>query len=802
MKKRHILSVLALVSISMVTKYSFAKAVNPNPITPGNPGNVIVEPDLPPESPSEPFINVSKSFASSPALRVDYSCGKGRNKIYRTKPQLVSRVKSPSLTRPISDESTKTIEIEPCQTLYFDTNLEPETTYCYRIEADDGNSNRSAQSCMKTPFQRVEFKQSSMTIKESQAVINAFHWFKTDPVPEKIIGSKKPYLYHMNVLIENSDQITDLQHIGIHVQNEPIFNNELSSWSGNPIVARKDEEIIGTWVFAIVPGAMYNEIRQQSIDAIINNEQPPLKALVFRKIPVAQASRNYNDKHQLAYRYLGEQGLEFNGVSSKGNCSTFEGREVCSQPLIGHYLRKFTDWAYSVGEDLVDVIRGSIGSYKRLVNGEISLSLQFHLLNTDNAFGLDRVMHSGWRDEELFLEGVRVHVRQGLASFFGTTDNEGRTTIRVAKNQNTKICIEAQNRYASLTSFIGRTINCVENIGKLTTDTAHSTYARNSRLNVLAQITDTALYMKTVSGYNMKKISVLVGGWADTFSTNGRSFVPCMGRTPSLLGAYADMLGLINPLLIIPSAVAEFLSTYDMVMPTDDLSSRGIATHEYGHAIMCDLLINESMVAFQTVWTDVILSSASQTADDHASVIAEAFADYISSQVIGGTNYFTTVDSTEHGGINYCDALSGTGSESCLEVNYTASDTNSPSERVRFTESIRHLTSLMHDAFDGHVEALQPNDASHWSDQLDGVTLLPSAGNYTDSNDDVIALEGAALKGLFKNWVKGGYNTQKMDFINALLETMTDSGYSRFSQCSLINLHNSNFVNDCSVGIN
>lgn len=800
MKNLHLLNILVLVVTSVAVENSFARAAIPDNTSPIIPDEVNVQP----VRPSEPSISVTPAHGSSPSLEVSYTCGKGSNTLYRTKPEVLSRVQSISPSRPINNNGSKTIQIEPCQTVYFDINLEPQTKYCYRIEAVNGNSNRSTESCMTTPFRRVEFKQPSITMQESEDVLNKFSWLQTDPVPERTIGSKKPYLYHMNVLIENKDQIFDLQQIGIHVQTTPIFNIELLGWSGDPVHAKKDGQIIGTWVFAIVPGVMYNEIRRQSIDAILNNELPPLKSLAFRKIPEAEASKNTNDKHQLAYRYLGEQGLEFNGVGTKGSCSTFEGQEICSQPLLGFLLHKFTDWAYSVGENLVDAIRGSIGSYKRLVNGEISLSLQLHLLNTDSAFGLDRVMHSGWRDEELFLEGVTVHVRQGLASFFGTTDSEGRTRIKVAKNQDTKICIQAENRYARLTSFIGRTIVCVDDIGRFTSDTSQSINASNGRLNVLAQITDTAQYMKTIVQYDMKQISVLTGGWADTFSVNGRAFAPCMGRNSSLLGAYSDMLAILtaNPVLVATSVIGEFMSTYDIVLPSGDLSSRGVSTHEYGHAIMCDMLVNESMIAFQTVWTDVILSSASQTADDHASVIAEAFADYITSQVIGGTNYFETLDSQLEGGVNYCDALSSTGSESCLERNYTASDTNSSSESDLFRASIRHLVSIMHDAFDGHADPQQPNDASHWSDQLNGFTLLPSVGNYTDSSDDNIVLEGTALERLFHNWVQDGYNTKKIDFINALLDTMGDYGYSYYDQCSLINLHNSDFLNECDRGVN
>src|SRR5262249_12691615 len=155
--------------------------------------------------------------------------------------------------------------------------------------------------------------------------------------------------------------------------------------------------------------------------------------------------------------------------------------------------------------------------------------------------------------------------------------------------------------------------------------------------------------------------------------------------------------------------------------------------HEYGHAVMCEMLMRQGLDAFEFAWTDLIIATRNQTPDNQASILAEAWADFITAQVLGGTNYFATTDSKPSKSVNYCPA----GGE-CLEENFVQGST--------FETQVRRVASLLEDAFDGHPAGDGPNDASHWT-----VAAKPFSQNGaydSDDGDEVVALAGADLETL------------------------------------------------------
>jgi len=737
----------------------------------------LVTPDYLPslERPSTPSLSAYADISSKISIGVNYTCGKGFNTLYK---------------RESNSTSEQVIPVEPCDDgRWTDINVEPATTYCYRLEAvgDDGTRN-SSEVCSKTHYARVGFEQLLTTPEESSRVLSEFNWLETDPVVEDTgAPANLPNLYYMNVLVEDNDTVPSFQrHLEVHMQDTPVFPEELSGWNDELMLATENGQVIGRWYFAVVPGGIYNKIREQSINDVLAGKAPPVRAVVFRKIPTQTAISSIFDEHQLSYRYLGERGFEFNKKDDV-KCVEENGVEVCSQPLLGWIVRKFVEIAYDAGAGIYDRVRSRIGGFKSFVNGEVSLTLQLRTLNTDDDFGLDLPMHSGWRNQEIFLAGMKVRVRQGLALFSGTTDSQGRVTIKVAKKENTRICIQAESEYVKLTTFVGRKIVCLENIGKLTTDDSRTIDVQHRYLNVVAQMTDAAEYMKTVANYRMTKITVLVGDAADKLSVNGRAFTPCMGRAPSLIGVFVDAMLPFNPLVI----ASEFMLSVDIVLPNKETRLRGVGTHEYGHAIMCDMLRKESLFAFEKVWTEVIIGSAYQTTDYPASIIAEAFADYITSQVVGGTNYFPPTDYMLAGGIYYCDAQTDTGAGNCLDENFTQSNVVGLEQRnsPEFNAEIRRMATILHDAFDGHAETTKPNDGSHWDKPSGSAVIIPAAGNYSDIGDEAIALDGSALVELFKRWVDTGSKAVESGFLGALADTMSNYNYSDYEICYLFAQH-------------
>jgi hypothetical protein len=401
--------------------------------------------------------------------------------------------------------------------------------------------------------------------------------------------------------------------------------------------------------------------------------------------------------------------------------------------------------------------------------------IQFRLLNTDPAFGTSELMRSGWSGEELKLGGVQVTVRQGFAGFYGHTDANGHVKLTVAKNSDTKVCLEVENDTVEVTEFLIETTVCVKSLGKLDSDRSEVVDVRNDYVNVLASMTDARKYLKDVANHTMPKLTVLVGGNAMLLTPNGRSFTPCAGRVPSLAGLGLDLLTFWSPIALTWSATAEFLLSVDIVLNPADDGSRGVPVHEYGHAIMCDYLLDQGIDAFELAWLDVAKQAASQGADDQGSYLAEGFADFVTAQVVGGTNYFAGSGSVASESVNYCAA--GT---PCLESNGTDEST--------FKGQVERVVTTLLDAFDGPDGVATANDGSHW--QVSGQPFAFQGGaNDSNRNDEGVVLEAKDLGALFEHWDERGTLLREDNFLGGLADLAEERGYAEADVCAMFALH-------------
>jgi hypothetical protein len=621
----------------------------------------------------------------------------------------------------------------------------------------------------------------------------------------------------MNLLIEPGDPYAEqgFRNLGLHVQARPIFHEELEGWSDagamahdctpGPVVTERAPvqamafaphpllgscELAGRWYFAAVPGAAFNELRVRMLEQIARGETPGVRALVFRRVPVAAGLAPGVSRHVLNYTYLGQQGFEYNGVA---RCRVVDGLRLCQtqQEIIGWIARKVVKWAVELVDLAVEGVQRAIGRIQRLIKGEVTLEIQLRVLNTDPAFGTSEVMRSGWSGEEVKLDGVKVEVRQGLAGFFGHTNADGYVKLTVAKNADTKICIQLENDVAEITEFLIETTLCVKSIGKLAEARFEMVDVKHEYANALAAMTDAHRYLQVVAGQTMQKISVLVGGNAMAVGIFGRSFAPCAGRVPSTVGLITDAIGLLGSILtpgaIIVTASVEFLLSVDVVLLPSDDQSRGVAVHEYGHAVMCELLQKQGPEAFQIAWTQVILQSATQGAGDSASYLNEAFADFLTAQVLGGTNYFTTPGSVRSESVEYCPA-----GGSCLERNYDASDTSGLSrdaDEAAFQAQVRRVATLLQDAFDGQSGTGAPNDASHW--QTSGTPYAHAGAHDSDQADEGVALGGRDLDDLFAYWDARGTLLDESNFLGGLADLAEARGFAEADVCAMFALHES-----------
>jgi|GEM_PF-5519501 len=685
------------------------------------------------------------------------------------------------------------------ETTIRDEGLRVGQRYCYRVEITGGGLPDETHTRCETTDWRVGFEALSLTKAEGAEVLRLFDWRDTHALAEG--APDAPALYYMNLLLEGGDPLAEqaFRYLGMHVQTTPLFPAELEGWNGaqavaeacsvSPLVAARAlgpvrPELIATscapvgrWVFAAVPGAVYNELRARMLEQIGRGEAPSVRALVFRRIPVAEAHAPGVSRHVLHYVYLGQQGFEFNAIP---RCREIDGLRVCEvrQELLGWLARKAIKWVAELADSAIEGVRSAIGRVTRLVKGEVRLELELRLLNTDPAFGHDQVMRSGWSGRELKLAGVKVEVRQGLGAFYDHTDSEGRVTLTVAKNIATKVCIQVENSTAEITEYLLEATVCVKSLGELDGDRSEVVEVRHDYLNTLAAMTDAREYLHQVAGVTMPKITVLVGDQADGFAAAGRSFAPCMGRVPGVLGLGADLLGvlgsLVNPAFLLATAATEFFYSVDIVLRSENDGSRGVPVHEYAHTVMCEMMLRQGFDAFQIAWTDVIISTSSQSVDSEASYLNEAFADFLTAQVLGGANYFAPVGSSPSEDVNYCAA-----GALCLEENaLQGSD---------FRGQVRRIATLLHDAFDGHGGAdATPNDASHWNT---GTPFAHQGGDDSDRGDETVALAGGDLEALFEHWDARGTLLREDNFLGGLADLAESRGYAEADVCALFALH-------------
>ncbi|MGI9430788.1 MAG: hypothetical protein ACR2PQ_01155, partial [Myxococcota bacterium] len=639
------------------------------------------------------------------------------------------------------------------------------TQYCYRLDSIiPGGVTRERFRCATTEW-RVGFSGYDISEADTARVMSLFDWRDTEPLPG---GDELPALYYMNAFIDDVELPQGLRDLGIHVEPMPVFGEELAGWAASSTLVRENGAITGRWVYAIVPGHFYNQIRERVLEQLAAGTEPGIRALVFRQLPLYEAREYPGDAHRVSYQYLGERGFEFNGEINTGCVYNADlDLQLCPR-LLGWIANKLGGWLWEGAESLVEGIRWGIGQFQLIYTDDADIDVTFRLLNTDTEFGTDRVMRSGWSGRELRPADMRVHVRQGLAAFYDHTDSVGRFRERVLQGVDTQFCIEAENHVVELTEFLTEETVCFASIGELDGDLTGDINVSHPYLNVVAAMTDAHDYLLEVADYNMPKITVLAGPQANRVALAGRSFAPCMGRMPGALGLLADVVS--GPLL--PLAVAaEFVTAVDIVLRTDSDDSRGVAVHEYGHAVMCDLLASQGVAAFQIAWNDVILATADQSPGNDTSYINEAFADFLTSQVVGGTNYFSpSNDVTSSHSMNYCESGS-----TCVEENFRSESS--------FENQVARITSLLHDAFDGG----DAHDGSYWEEA--GPILTRDAVLDSDDRDESVALARTDLRALFDHWDARGAFLDEATFLGGLADLAATRGYSEGEICRLFAIH-------------
>jgi hypothetical protein len=661
---------------------------------------------------------------------------------------------------------------------------------------------------------------------DARAIVDGFSWERTTPLTE-LTDDGEPALYYAAIYVKNRQEVRYLDDARIHHTLLPLFEHERARWRGQKGRMSPSTDGVGQFIFAIVPGRIYNLIREYALrgDAL------------FSVIHLLDVPEPVRDSHgALRYDSLAQAGFRYRNMDPTHDASPTTGSTGTQQQgLIILTARLALKVVAEAAEELPRLIARAAGNRDRNglifgwgAAGTAHMHVTLALRDTDEQFGgvlgpagsspdPSRRMQRAWGKEAgqyVELPGVRVSVwSHGDATvlwlptlFEGTTDAFGQTDIAVAKDRNVReICIATENEAAEVTDFLTEIEVCdfksftEGKIDDLKFDTSLTVGIQDSYFNVLAQATEGRAYLRDVVGYTPHQAVILVGTIADLMGSfgTGAAFTPCLGfpniSADAMVAALLGVIAIGSPGAAVALGAITPLMAVDMVLPTHgaittpahpfvqaSLDSRGVPTHEYGHFATCSMLYDSSVTKISGTWTSAVIerigSGAVPPASASKAYDIEAFADFFAGQVAGGVNYFTPANSYPKSlDMSFCEA-----DLQCLDVNRAA--------RTDFFEQVARVATTLHDAFDGQFQWLpgvvdRPDDGDAWI--KDSGLLTYSSVKNGNGYDEPIALRGTNIRKLIDR-IDGFGETSVMQTLASII---LEEGYTWCEACQLFALH-------------
>jgi hypothetical protein len=632
---------------------------------------------------------------------------------------------------------------------------------------------------------QIEVFAPVLSNEQSMALRNGFRWDATTAWPEGT--AERPALFYAMLYVTDPEQRAILDEAEVHWDALPLFSGELAAYDGRVGMFEHDpDDLGGHWVYALLPGAVFNVIREE---ALIGDEV--FAAIVRRDVPEAGATEADGS---LRYTWLGAQGIGYAPAPVidpaapapdpilKPHYDDAEEAEPTARRAgptskrLGRRLRRAIKKVVDKAKEVVNDVREGVSDVIEAVAPEVTLDIQLTVLNSDGDFDTSQPMVRGWEPDigqPLSLPGIEVRVRQGKVLLNRPKLNrDGHARVKVIKGLKTDICLTMNNHAAEITTFLIENRVCDfsgSNLGRVRGDRDVHLKVRNGRVHVLAQLTDAYEYMERVEGKRLHKATVLVGKLADRFN-GGASYAPCFDFFNARLageGVVTDIGvvtidGALSAFGVPPIAgplvwAAELVTGVDIILLNDDLSSRGVATHEYGHFVFCSLMYSESLRLFSNVNAEIINKTAAggRGAGHDVLAINEGFADFITSQVVGGFNYWSAPSSTgrQGEGIWYCDPSSS----SCAEDNVggtVGTEQATPKDgasRLNQTLNFKaaQVMTYMADVVDGDTHSGDyPNDGAAFEYRSGRFRADASGGSH--ASDEPVALGRGWLRKLVK----------------------------------------------------
>jgi hypothetical protein len=472
------------------------------------------------------------------------------------------------------------------------------------------------------------------------------------------------------------------------------------------------------------------------------------------------------------------------------------------------------------GGDAYDAIKGGgewvLGQFGRLTNlfvPSVTVHAQLRATSSDPAFQGQELV-KGWgknAGKPIGIPGVRVNLwymsLSVLSPYGGTTDAEGKMSTEVPKYfpfAGIEIPLNGDAADLVWNGMVTHTLTDYPNDLNTPSGDKTAIIRDHKFLNYLAQFSDGRDYLKTMVGYTPHKVVAATGDAANFLASfnNGRPVATCAdfpnlvfsGTTFASWVITAFLAVTVSPALLAAIPLANTLNHSDIWLP-DSVSSvvhsRGVWTHEYGHFALCSMIASEgeALSTLTSMTMETIFAGQDFGPDAEARILNEAFADFFTAQVVGGTNYYApegSLDDFEAGEMNYCIV------PPCLERNM--------SETATARDIIARDITIFMDAFDGHDGSAVPNAADSWVESAQGSgtltsatskyanSCLPGNNNSSVTCDERVALPGTSMYKWAQKWLGRSLNLTHDAFMGALAETALEQA-NWCEVCRLFAIH-------------
>ncbi|HET8539153.1 MAG TPA: hypothetical protein VFL83_04710 [Anaeromyxobacter sp.] len=660
------------------------------------------------------------------------------------------------------------------------------------LEVEIVGSPQAAVASIDVPGPNSGYLDDPMSPEETYAVRAGFDWSATQPVPETNADGH-PTVWYALVYLRSDANREALRRLDLFHRPLPLFAHELERWRGRQGFIRHRGDGTGAFVYALVPGAVYNAIRSYALqghpifDAVVLQETPSYARDALGAITYDQVANAYPERAAAAPTAL---------------------RRAQAALTDGDVLEAVADLARAVKYLLME----GVGEVAKWDEGSVTMQIVTDLRNADPGFGgslSQATIHSDpttpmvrpWSADGSAVTLSHVPVMLigdysvlGLPMMFsGETSASGVASIDVAIGQAVSICFEIENDAVELREtflpieychFVGT--SAYEGMG------AFQVAIQNGYFNILAQGAEARQFLQATIGNAPGKTKIITGDLVDWFTrVNGGSqaFVPCFtygqGTFINVLfatGTVATMTALswCPPLAIGAGLTLEgyraTLAQNDMFVlgaPNSDAAiSRGVFSHEYGHLALCKMIDETGSEAYEGAVMARMLHDTER--DNEPGYLNEAWADFFASQLVGGVDYFYLDGMVEAAPMFYA---AGRGSD--LDTN--ASDAGT------FDDQIARITTMLHDAFDRDPPYTSGfHSGTPWA-QLGSRLVHASPWNRATFGDEAIALPAEVLPDLIGASALGSLSEASLVFTLDLLSAL--AGYDACQRCELYAQH-------------